>query len=156
MLRIKISFAQYFLTLEFLGITLRSMRFETPTEKSLLCKSILFLFHCPFDLVSICFISTEEMSSSSAGSTAVQCSEVPLFEFYLPLQVFSMKISYFLIHKIANCTISLIFANLGTTLLKILSFRGQPEYQQNCVTFCGRFWGLAENFCIIRSYDSNV
>ena len=30
-------------------IALRSMRFETPIEKSLLCKSLQFLFHCYFN-----------------------------------------------------------------------------------------------------------
>ena len=32
---------------------LRSIRFETPIEKSLTCKSILFLFHCSFEWIEI-------------------------------------------------------------------------------------------------------
>ena len=64
------------------------------------------------------------------------------------ISTFSLKISSVVL--IANCTISLNFANFGTNLLKTLNFSGQFEYQQNIVTFCENFWGLAETLCYSR------
>ena len=138
------------------SFTLRSIRSETPIEKSLSCKSILFLFHSCLESIAtlLGYLKRRQVAQSVAHQSGTL--KVLGSNFIFHLNFFLENQLFFSIHKVANCTISLIFANLCTNLLEILSFSGQLEYQQNCMTFCGRFWGLAENFCIIRSYDLNV